>query len=437
MTVFAYLLGVLLFVFGLAVSVGLHEFGHLIFGKIFNVKVTQFMVGFGRTIWSKQIGETEYGLKWIPLGGYCKLVGMVPPDNGHQSSTDKVESRATGMFAQLVDDARDAEYEHVEPEDQGRLFYQQAAWKRICIMGAGVVMNLALAFVLYATVFMGYGVNMPTTTVSHVSKCVIAVTATNPERGCIASDPQSPAAAAGFKSGDKVLSFNGKAVSSWSQLQGEIRANGAKAATVVVERDGRQVTLHPTTVVSAMVDPNNPTKVTKTGFLGIGPEFVTQRQGVGYVVSTMTDGVKQAAETIATMPNKIYHVARATIGLEKRDEYGPISVVGAGRMAGEMVSTDQAPIGARLAGVTALLASLNLFLGMINLVPLPPFDGGGIATTAYEAIRRRLAPLLGRPDPGAVDSARMLPITYAMAMVIVVMSVILIVADIVAPVSFS
>ncbi len=142
-------------------------------------------------------------------------------------------------------------------------------------------------------------------------------------------------------------------------------------------------------------------------------------------------------KAIGTLPVKLYHVARASIGLEQRDVNGPMSVVGAGRVAGEMASAQKVSVSDRFFSLLALLAGLNLFLGLINLVPLPPFDGGGIATTLYEAARRRIARLLNRPDPGAVDSAKLLPVTYVMAGLILVMSVVLIYADIVAPISLS
>jgi membrane-associated protease RseP (regulator of RpoE activity) len=158
---------------------------------------------------------------------------------------------------------------------------------------------------------------------------------------------------------------------------------------------------------------------------------------VGYVVDTMATGTWQTIRTIAAMPVKVYHVARASIGLEQRDPNGPMSVVGAGRVAGEVASQHEAPVLDRFLSVILLLAGLNLFLGLINLVPLPPFDGGGIATTLYETVRRAWARMRGKPDPGGVDSAKLLPLTYAMAMVILVVSVILIFADIVAPVQLS
>jgi membrane-associated protease RseP (regulator of RpoE activity) len=438
MSALMYLLGVLVFVVGVAVSIGLHELGHLVPGKLFNVKVTQYFVGFGRTLWSRQRGETEYGLKAIPLGGYCKLIGMVPPDPTEDPS--RLRSRNTGIFAQLVSDVRRAEYEHVEEADHDRLFYNKPWWKRVIIMGSGVTINLILAFVLFGIVFMGYGVQEPTTTVASVSKCVIAVTEANidkPLRACRASDPVTPALEVGFKAGDRFVSFNGEPVSDWRDIQGAIRSNGERTATIVVERDGREVTLRPATTVSARPDPDDPRRISEAGFLGVAPTTVLQRQDVGYVVSTMATGTWETLKTIGALPVKLYHVARAAVGLEERDPYGPMSVVGAGRVAGELASTHEVSLAGRFFSVLSLIAGLNLFLGLINLVPLPPFDGAGIATTLYETIRRALARLFNRPDPGAVDSAKLLPVTYVMAAFILVMSVVLIYADIVAPISLS
>jgi membrane-associated protease RseP (regulator of RpoE activity) len=441
MTALAYALGVVVFAAGVAFSIALHEMGHLIPGKIFNVKVTQYFVGFGRTLWSTMRGETEYGVKAIPLGGYCKLVGMVPP-NPEQAESEPgvVRSRKTGMFAQLVSDAKAAEYEHVEPHDHDRLFYNKPWWQRIIIMGSGVAINLVLASVLFAIAFMGIGIYQPTTSVSGISQCVVAVSKTDvrlPTRACRPSDPASPAKAAGFQPGDRFVSFNGRAITDWDQVQREIRSNEHRRATVVVERDGHRVTLYPTTVVSTVPDLDNATKVTKEGFLGVVPASEKQRQNVGYVVSTMGSGTWQTVQTIGQLPQKLYHVARASVGLEKRDINGPISIVGAGRVAGEVASQRHVSRADRAFQILVLLAGLNLFLGLVNLVPLPPFDGGGIATTLYETVRRAIARMRGRPDPGGVDSAKLLPVTYAMAVLILLMSVILIYADIVAPVSLT
>ncbi|HEX2894390.1 MAG TPA: site-2 protease family protein [Marmoricola sp.] len=430
-----YLLGVLLFTVGVALSIGLHEIGHLVPGKLYDVKVTQYFIGFGRTIWSRRRGETEYGVKAIPLGGYVKLVGMLPPAP-HQDP-ERVRSSNTGIFAQLVSDARSAEYEHVSPEDHDRLFYKLPWWKRVVIMGSGVTINLVLAFGLFAVVFMGYGVNQPTTTVSSVSQCVKVVQSGQEAGPCTAQDPATPAVNAGLRPGDRVLEFNGTRITSYDQLQRLIRANEAGAAALVVQRGGATLTLRTNTTVNGLPSLNDPTKTVHAGFLGIRPVVERQRQGPGYVVSTMADGTWQTLKSIGAMPQKVYHVFRAAIGLEKRDVNSPMSVVGAGRVAGEFASDNQTSLASRFFSLVLLLAGLNLFLGLINLVPLPPFDGAGIATTLYEAGRRAVARLLGRPDPGAVDAAKLLPVTYAVAALLLVMTAILVYADIVAPVSIS
>jgi membrane-associated protease RseP (regulator of RpoE activity) len=430
-----YLLGVLVFAVGVAASIGLHELGHLIPGKLFDVKVTQYFVGFGRTVWSRRRGETEYGLKAIPLGGYVKLVGMLPPAP-HQDP-DRVRTNSTGIFAQLVSDARSAEYEHVDPEDHDRLFYRLPWWKRVVIMGSGVTINLVIAFGLFAVVFMGYGTQEPTTTVDSVSQCVKVVEIGTAAGPCTSADPVTPAARAGLRAGDRVVAFNGTPVDSYGHLQRLIRANEAGAAELRVERDGRTLTLRTNTTVNGLPSLDDPGKTVRAGFLGIMPAVERRHQGPGYVVSTMAEGTWETLKAIGAMPQKVYHVTRAALGLEERDVNSPMSVVGAGRVAGEFAADQRSSLADRFFSVVLLLAGLNLFLGLVNLVPLPPFDGAGIATTLYEALRRGAARLLGRPDPGAVDSARLLPVTYVVAALLLLMTVILVYADIVAPVSIS
>jgi membrane-associated protease RseP (regulator of RpoE activity) len=426
MTVLAYLLGVLLFVVGVAASIALHEMGHLVPGKLFDVKVTQYFVGFGRTIWSRRRGETEYGVKAVPLGGYVKLVGMLPPGPGSERGT--VRSSDTGVFSQLMSDARAAEYELVEEGDENRLFYKLSWWKKIVIMVSGVMTNLVIAFLLFAVVYMGHGIATPTTTVRDVSQCVIAVTRADldkPQRACTAADPVAPAKKAGMRVGDRIVSFNGTPVTGWRSLQTAIRDNAAGPAAIGVVRDGERLTLHTSTTVSARVDPDHPARIERSGFLGVVPGLVNERQGIGYVVDTMATGTWQTVTALAHMPQKLYHVGRAAVGLEERDPEGPMSVVGAGRVAGELSSSAAVPVSDRFFSVVLLIAGLNLFLGLFNLVPLPPLDGGPIATTLYEAARRGIARVLHRPDPGFVDSAKLS----------VVASLVLIYADIVAPVS--
>ncbi|GGF38628.1 putative zinc metalloprotease [Marmoricola endophyticus] len=442
MTVIAYVLGVLLFAVGVAVSIALHEFGHLIPGKLFNVRVSEYFVGFGRTIWSKRIGETEYGLKAIPLGGYCKLIGMLPPDErrGTEDEQDaqegeRVRSRSTGMFSQLMDDARSAEYELVQPGDEDRMFYRLPWWKRVIIMGSGVAVNLVLAVILFGAVFMGHGVLVAKPQVQAVSQCVIAVRDGDQTRECTSADPQSPAAKAGLRAGDEITDFNGTRITDYAQLQKLIRGNGDGAARLGVVRDGERLTLTTDTTVSARPDPDDPETVSRVGFLGITPVQETERQGPGYVIDTMSSATWQTLKTLGRLPVEVYHVGRAALGLEERDPEGPMSVVGAGRVAGEITSQQQTPVVDRFFSVVLIIAGLNLFLGLFNLVPLPPMDGGQIAPTLYEALRRGWARLRRRPDPGFVDAAKLLPLTYVMATLILVGSVVLILGDILAPVT--
>jgi membrane-associated protease RseP (regulator of RpoE activity) len=360
---------------------------------------------------------------------------MLPPAPDRDPGT--VRPSNTGMFAQLMSDARSAEYELVEPGDEDRLFYKLAWWKKIIIMGSGVMTNLVIALLLFAFVFMVHGAPTPTTTVSGVSKCVVAVTKANENQlqpKCTSKDPVAPALHAGIKPGDRIVSFNGTPIRAWSTLQEQIRGNDAGAATIVVKRNGHLLTLHTSTLVSPRQDPNNPQKISRVGFLGVVPTVHNVRQGPGFVVSTMASGTWTTVKTLGTMPVKLYHVGRAALGLEQRDQNGPMSVVGAGRVAGEVASAHQATVADRFFSLLLLIAGLNLFLGLFNLVPLPPLDGGPIAATLYEAARRGVARMLHRPDPGFVDSAKLLPVTYVMAAVILLMSVVLIYADIVAPV---
>jgi len=439
MTVLMFVLGVLVFAVGVAVSIGLHELGHLVPGKLFGVKVTQYFVGFGPTVWSRRRGETEYGVKAVPFGGYVKLVGMLPPGDGDDPSA--LRGSNTGVVSQLIRDARSAEYDLVEEGDEDRLFYRLSWWKKLVIMGSGVATNLVLAFLLFAVVFMGRGALVPdtdATVVGQVSQCVVATTsAETADRPCTSADPEAPAEKAGIRPGDRIVSFNGTPVSTWAQLRRVIAANDAGAAAIVVERGGHRLTLHTSTTVTARPVPGGSDRVTRTGFLGVVPTASYVRQGPGYVVSTMASGTWETVKAIGSLPVKLYHVARASVGLEKRDPNGPMSVVGAGRVAGELTSQQGVPLHDGIFAVVGLLAALNLFLGVLNLVPLLPLDGGQMAGAVYEALRRAVAKVLRRPDPGFVDVAKLLPVGYVMAGVILVASVVLIYADIVAPINLS
>ncbi len=432
-TVLMYTLGVVLFAVGVAASIGLHELGHMVPAKKFGVKVTQYFIGFGKTVWSRKRGETEYGLKAIPLGGYVKLVGMLPP--GKDDAPGRIRRSNTGMFTQLISDARAAEYELVEPGDEERLFYRLPWWKKVIVMAGGPTVNLVLAFLLFGGVFMLHGVPTATTTVDEVSDCVIAYVPGQAEPRCSDADPVAPAKAAGLQPGDQIVSFNGTAITSWDQLTEEIRANDDGAATLVVDRGGERLTTTTNTMVSPRpASAENFDEVAEVGFLGVSPTVVLEKQGPVFVVTTMGDYTWRTIEALGQMPVKLVGVGKAALGIEERQQDSPMSVVGASRVAGEMTSDNGIPIGDRFISLLMLLGAINLFVGMFNFIPLLPLDGGHIAGALYEAVRRGLARLFKRPDPGYFDVAKLLPVAYVMAGVILLMSVVLIYADIVAPV---
>lgn len=433
LTAFMYGLGVVLLILGVAISIGLHEVGHMVLAKKFGVKVTQYFVGFGRTLWSTKKGETEYGVKAVPLGGYVKLIGMLPP--APDGDPNRIRKSNTGMFTQLVSDARAAEYELVEPGDEERLFYRLPWWKKVIVMSGGATVNLVIAFLLFGGVFMLHGTLEPTTQLDGVSDCVIAATpGSSEERKCTDEDPVAPAKDAGLQTGDRIVSINGTEVTSWDQLSTLIRSNKDGQAVIVYERDGQELSTTTNTTVSPRLSRDDPDELVEVGFLGVTPQFVLEKQGPVFVITTMGDYTWQTVKALGQMPVKLVGVAKAAVGLEERQQDSPMSVVGASRVAGEISSAHEIPVGDRFVSLIMLLGGINLFVGMFNFVPLLPLDGGHIAGAVYEAVRRGFAKLFRRPDPGYFDVAKLLPAGYVMAGVILLMSVVLMYADIVAPV---
>ncbi|MGA8246597.1 MAG: site-2 protease family protein [Nocardioides sp.] len=445
MTALWYLLGVVAFVVAILASIGLHELGHMIPAKAFGGKVTQYFIGFGPTVWSRRRGETEYGVKAIPLGGYVKIVGMLPPDAEHAGKVEydadgnrvvTVRKSNTGLFAQLVSDARAAEWETITAADEGRLFYRMAWWKKVIVMAGGPTVNILIAFFVFLGLFSTVGnpsdqhLHM---TVGTVSACVIPATRTSDV--CRKTDPVSPAARAGIEPGDRFVSFNGTPVSSWTQMQTLIRGNEAGSATIVVDRAGQRLTLHTNTLVEPRpTDVNDPTKLTPVGFLGVSPVVTYGHGGALYTVEQMGGLAKKSLVALGTLPVKVWGVAEAIAGVKPRSPNSPVSIVGGGRIAGEAVSAHDFPLKDKLVSLLGLVAGFNFFIGLFNFVPLLPLDGGHIAGALWEAVRRGIARLRRRPDPGYVDVAKLLPIAYVVASFLLVMGVVLIVGDLVVPV---
>jgi membrane-associated protease RseP (regulator of RpoE activity) len=448
MTAVWYTLGVVAFFVAILASIGLHELGHMIPAKAFGGKVTQYFIGFGPTVWSRQRGETEYGVKAIPLGGFVKIVGMLPPDAEDLGTVEydadgnrvvKVRKSNTGMFTQLISDARAAEWETITEADSERLFYKMAWWKKVVVMSGGPTVNIAIAFFIFLGLFSTYGNPQDQhvhTTVDTVSACVIPATRTSDV--CQSGDPVSPAKLAGVQPGDRFVAFNGTPVTSWTQMQGLIQGNADGRATIVVDRGGRQLTLHTNTLVTPRpTDVNDPTKLTPVGFLGVSPTTSLGHGGPLYTVQAMGGFAQQSLSALATLPVKVWGVGQAIVGVKARDVNGPVSIVGGGRLAGETVSAKDFPLKDKLVALLGLVAGFNFFIGLFNFVPLLPLDGGHIAGALWEAVRRAVARLRRRPDPGYVDVAKLLPVAYVVASFLLVMGVVLIIGDLVVPVHVS
>ena len=422
-------LGIVIFFVGILFSVAWHELGHYVTARWFGIKVPEFMVGFGRTIWSRKVGETEFGLKAVPLGGYIRMIGMIPPAKGETLG----RSRRTGPFQGLIDDARQQSAMDVRPEDADRQFYLRAPWKRIIVMAAGPVMNLILAVVLFAIVLMGIGIPTATTTVGAVSACVVPATASSTE--CPPGAPPTPAAAAGFQAGDRIVAFNGQPFSRFDgpELQARIRATTGPV-TVTVDRGGQLVDLDVTPIQTQLRSLEDSNRVVQAGFLGVSLVQAYEQQSTGAVFEQIGSIVGGTAQAIAQLPSRVPGLFGAAFLGEQRDVNGPIGIVGASRIGGQILASDAPPV-AELSLFINVLAAVNISLFLFNLLPIPPLDGGQIFPAIWEAIKRRIAKLRGKPDPGPVDVAKLMPVAYVVALVFIAWSGLLFIADIINPVT--
>ncbi|MER5933346.1 site-2 protease family protein [Streptomyces sp. NPDC002054] len=433
MTAFMTVLGIVVFVVGLLVSIAWHELGHLSTAKLFGIRVPQYMVGFGPTIWSRRKGETEYGIKAIPMGGYIRMIGMFPP-----GEDGKVTARSTSPFRSMIEDARSAAYEELQPGDESRLFYTRRPWKRVIVMFAGPFMNLVLAVAIFLTTLMTFGVNTQTTVVASVSDCVIQQSEKRDK--CAAGDPAAPAKAAGLQQGDKIVAFNGRKAEDWDTLQKDIRAT-VGPATITVERAGRLVDLKANLIENkvAKTDGNGryvEGEYVTAGFLGFAPAVGYVEQSFGQSVTRMGDMMQAGVQSLIDLPSRIPALWDAAFNGAEREQDGPMGIVGAARVSGEIVSLD-VPAEHRLVFFLNLLAGFNLSLFLFNMLPLLPLDGGHIAGALWESVRRNVAKLFRRPDPGPFDVAKLMPVAYVVAGVFVCFTVLVMIADVVNPIKIT
>jgi membrane-associated protease RseP (regulator of RpoE activity) len=440
-----YALGVLIFAVGLLLSIALHEIGHMVPAKKFGVKVTQYMVGFGPTVWSRKRGDTEYGIKGIPLGGYIRMIGMVPP-----ARADGTRSRWPRRMSTAIEDFRQVSRAEVEPGDEDRQFYRLTPGKKMIVMLGGPTMNLLIYLFLTTILLLTLGAPKTATTqrIGTVEKCLLPATATQAQaKNCTATN--TPAAVGGLKAGDKIVAVNGTTVTSWDQLIKVVEPSANKPLSLTVLRKGSDVTLKVTPVRNLKCANDECTKTKRAGFLGISPVtrdyFASQSitDVPGQIGSQLSVGVR----ALGSYPSKLHSLWETVFDGKPRDPQGAVGVIGIGRIGGQIADSHRIDWQDKLYSLIGLLASVNLLLFFFNLLPLLPLDGGHVAGALVEAVKRGRARLRARAerrrDPSAVttrpqifvDTAQMLPVMYAVASVLVLITLLTLYADIVKPIN--
>ena len=378
------LLGILAFVVALLFSVMVHEFGHYITARKFGMWVSEFFVGFGKRIWSVQRGETEFGVKAIPAGGYCKIEGMAPNDEMPEG-------------------------------EESRAFYKASSGKKLIVLGAGSFLHFVLGFILLFTLFAGIGTNQVLPVISEVV-------------------PNSAAQAAGIQSGDEVISINGKKVTEWYKDVEVIRQSQGRELTLVLNRNGDEITVNAS---ARLTDIDG----TQRYVLGIVNDVGLKRSGV--LLSLKNSGIvtkdflTESVKSLGKLPEKIPALWGATVRGEERDANGLVGVVGVARVSGEAVGSDKLTPIERLATFVLIVASLNIFVGVFNLLPILPLDGGHMAVAIADEIRAFIARLRGRPRPAPIDVTVLTPITMVVFVVLATLTLLLLVADVINPVTLN
>ena len=376
------ILGALAFVVALLISVMFHELGHFLTARKFGMKVTEFFLGFGKRIWSFRRGETEYGLKAIPAGGYCRIEGMTPSDEMPDGEED-------------------------------RAFIKASSWRKLIVLGAGSFAHIVLGFLLIFTIFFGVGYSVVVPTVSQVIG-------------------KSAAATAGFLPGDEIKAIDGKKVTDWEIDSQVIAHSQGKTMNFTVMRDGKIITLTATPTYNAEA---------KRYMLGVYNSLGTKRDP--FITAVSSGGkatwflTKESAKSLISIPTKLPQLFRETFMGEKRDPEGLVGVVGAARVSGQVVSSDHLNRTETIATFLLMVASLNIFVALFNLLPILPLDGGHMAVAIADEIRAFFARLRGHTRPAPIDVNVLTPITMVVFVALAALTVLLLIADIFNPVSLN
>lgn len=412
--------GILFLVLVITISVGIHEFGHMIPAKFFGATVSEYSIGFGPKLGSFYWRGTKYCLRVIPIGGFVRIVGMFWPG--------KPGRKITNSAGQLTVAEQSRQESQAEVEKYGaKPFWQLKVWQRIIVMFGGPFTNLVLAFFCIWIACGVLGTYNATTQVSKVAQCLPVTVSGAKTEGC-ENGVRSPAAESGIQVADEIVAVNEKSVTYVSELTQALQ-NTVGKVILTVQRQGK--------ILNLPVEPLHMTRNgEKTVLLGVQGTLQRETVGIGETVSRFGQIIQGTGKVLLTIPMRLYDLTYDLITGQPRDPNGVVGLVGVGQIAAK-VSTAQVDgydLKARIADLLMLVAGLNLSLFMLNMFPILPLDGGHIAGQLWEGIRRGIAKLRKRPDPGPVDVAAAWPISYGVFTVITLMGILLIVADIMMPV---
>ncbi|MGO4442825.1 RIP metalloprotease [Mycobacterium sp. 2YAF39] len=398
-----FVLGIIAFALCILLSVALHECGHMWVARATGMKVRRYFVGFGPTVWSthrpNKLGSTEYGVKAVPLGGFCDIAGMTSIDE-------------------------------IAPEDERYAMYRQKTWKRVAVLAAGPAMNFVVGLVLVYAIAVIWGLpnlHPPTQALVGETGCVAAQISKDQVADCTGP---GPAAEAGIRAGDVIVKVGDTSVSTFDEARKALQ-EASGPTTVVYERDGQ--------VSSAVVDVTRTQRFTgegdqpsTVGAIGIaaahfGPTQYNPLSAVPATFAFTGDLTVELGKSLAKIPTKVGALVHS-IGGGERDPETPISVVGASIIGGDTVE----------AGLWVafwfFLAQLNFVLGALNLVPLLPFDGGHIAVAVFEKIRNMIRSARGKVAAAPVNYLKLMPATYVILFVVVGYMLLTVTADLVNPI---
>jgi membrane-associated protease RseP (regulator of RpoE activity) len=380
----------------------LHEAGHFLTARRFGMKATHFFAGFGPTLWSRQRGETEYGLKAIPAGGFVKIVGMTP-------------------------------LEEIAPEDESRAFYKQSPGKKAIVLAGRLDRalphrhrpDLRLALAIGRAVEKSPGLET-------IAACVpVAADQTCEDPGAL----PSPAEQAGLRSGDVVVAVDGEPVDGLLPFVNAVRDAPERPVVLTVERGGTREDVTVTPVAVERPTFEDPERTETVGAIGVQLKIRQGTESLGPLAA-----VEHSVETMGLVVERIAVVfteklpTLADVYGPERDPEGFIGVVGAGRISGEVLASEET-LGFKALQFLLLVAGLNLFVGLFNLLPLLPLDGGHLAVLVFEQVRDKLKRMRGYTgELLRVDLTRLLPMTYAVVVLFAGFTVWLLGADIVNPI---